>query len=247
MLYEASHDNIEKVSDQAWNHVADTQIKAFLRGFCFDLLSVFVSLFLCCPGCLFLIVLTLKWQCWRGPEASVVLSPFQSVLELTCTDSSVNGEGETFCLSIENLSTWESSRQTDRHLGQQARLIPETVVLKNCPLFSPSQGKRLKICDVLYVLDPQNKMLPIVWVWMLDIILWCVSHSQFSFPGSAPYYLCDGDNEQCSCGMCKGKKNLRNKLLALLSYLVRGSECLVLHRDEAGWWKWMPGLHRVRD
>lgn len=182
MLYAASHDT-EKVSDQTWNHIADTQIKAFLGGFCFSLLSVFVSLSLCCPGCLFLIVLTLKWQFWRGSEASVVLSPLQNMLELMCTDSSMNGEGETLACPLwlaqrkpaaSCLSTWESSHQTDRHLGQQTRPTPEILFLRNCPLFSPSQGKRLKICAILDVSGSSKQSIASgclggCWMWFCDV------------------------------------------------------------------------------
>lgn len=178
MLYEASHDNIEKVSDQAWNHVADTQTKAFLRGFCFGLLSVFVSLSLCCPGWLSLVVITLKWQFWRGDETSVVLSPLQNVLELMCTDSSVNGEGETLACP-----PWLAQRKPV-HLGElpsnwqtPGTAIPATGVLQNCPLFSPSQGKRLKIWAILYVLGSSMQCGQLVPGWVLEMILWCVSHS----------------------------------------------------------------------
>lgn len=204
MLYEASHDDIEKVSDQAWNHVADTQTKAFLRGFCFGLLSVFVSLSLCCPGWLSLFVITLKWQFWRGDEASVVLPPLQNVLELMCTDSSVNGEGKTLACP-----PWLAQRKPV-HLGElpsnwqtPGTAIPETGVLQNCPLFSPSQGKRLKIWAILYVFF--NAVWPVgAWISAGNDSLMCfpLSAQWGCFPGSAPYCLCDGDNEYCSWGLC---------------------------------------------
>lgn len=83
---------MEEASEQAWNQVANIQIKAVLRVFCFDLLPTFVLLSLCCPGCLFLVALASKWQCLRRPEAPVL--SLQHVLELMCTNSSVDGEGK---------------------------------------------------------------------------------------------------------------------------------------------------------
>lgn len=153
MLYEASHDNIEKVSDQTWNHIADTQIKAFLRGFSFGLLSV--SLSLCCPGCLFLIV-TLKWQFWRGDEASIVLSPLRNMLDLLCTDSSVNGEGETLACPL-----WLAQRKPV-HLGElpsnwqtpgtASQANPRNRVSEKLPPALPFPRKETKnLCYWVYV------------------------------------------------------------------------------------------------
>lgn len=95
-LHAASDDNMEEASEQAWNQVADFQIKVFLRVVCYLHLFSFLS----CPGCLFLVALASKWQCLRGAEAPV-LSTLQHMLELMRTNSSVGGEGETF--------TWHSS------------------------------------------------------------------------------------------------------------------------------------------
>jgi len=51
---------MEEASEQTRNQVADIQIEAFLRVFWFGLLYGFVSVSLCCPGCLFLAALTSK-------------------------------------------------------------------------------------------------------------------------------------------------------------------------------------------
>lgn len=165
MLYEASHDNIEKVSDQAWNHIADTQIKAFLSGFCFGLLSVFFPLSLCCPGCLFLIV-TLKWQYWRGDEASVVLAPLQNMLELMCTDSSGNGDGET-------LACPEKTCPPGR--GPIKWQTPGTAsVSEKLPPALPFSGKESYcVCVGLF----NTKCCQLLCGWGLDMVPWWFSHS----------------------------------------------------------------------
>lgn len=186
MLYEASHNNIEKVSDQAWNHVAATQIKAYLRGFCFGLLSVFVSLSLCCPGCLSLVVITLMLlQFWRGDEASVVLSPLQNMLELMCTDSFVNGEGETLACPLwlaqgkrvhlgELSSNWQTS-------GTASQGNPRNRASEKLPpvlFFSRKEIKNL--CYFVWVGLFNTTCCQLLRGRVLDMILWCASHSQFN-------------------------------------------------------------------
>lgn len=200
MLYEASHDNIEKFSDQAWNHIADTKIKAFLRGFCFGLLCIFVSL--CCPGCLFPLVITLKWQFWRGDGASVVLSPLQNMLELMCTHSSLNGEGETLPAHrkpgrapIKLPGTWDSKPPWSQREG-----FWNTAPCS--PYVKEGDWKSVLFC-MSWAL--QHKVL-LVAAWMgvgYDSLTWLPLSDQWGcFPGSAPYYLSNGDIKSLSWGLC---------------------------------------------